>query len=262
MPTATHLHRPGRRVVGSAAVAAPKTIISCRECLNNLPASPAAGQPEPVPPSTVWPAGRGVSRAKTGLAVRRRWHEVGQAVEKLAGREVDDAVLTGAGGLAPAARSDPRAAVVAGQRERGRSQSRGCRSGDAPTTPPRRASGPASRRGCERRAGFPARSCQRGSSTASSRRVRRPAWPWRASPLGWASTWNDGREWRRRPGRDRRPDAVGGLRASAQSFQRTVPATTVFPETLWRSRRGSPDPACGRRRRAGAAACSRGCRSR
>ena len=149
----------------------------------------------------------------TGRARRStKWHEVGQAVEKLAGREVDDAVLSGAGDLAPAARSAPLAAVMAGQRDRGRSRSRGCRSGDTPATPPRRASGPASRRGCQRRAGFPARSCQRGSSTPSSRRVPRPAWPWRASPLGWASTWNDGREWRRPPGRDRRPDAVGGPR--------------------------------------------------
>jgi hypothetical protein len=40
MPTATHHHRPGRRVVGSAAIAGHKTIISCRECLNNLPGSP------------------------------------------------------------------------------------------------------------------------------------------------------------------------------------------------------------------------------
>ncbi len=59
---------------------------------------------------------RGEDAVVAMAVLPRRWHEVGEAVEKLAGREVDDAVLSGAGGRAPAARSDPLAALVAGQR--------------------------------------------------------------------------------------------------------------------------------------------------
>ena len=45
-----------------------------------------------------------------------RRHEIGQAVEELPRRQINDAVLSRGGGLAPAARSDPLAAIVAGQR--------------------------------------------------------------------------------------------------------------------------------------------------
>jgi hypothetical protein len=263
MPTATHhYHRPGRRVVGSAAIAGHKTIISCRECLSNLPAIPAAGQPEPVPPSTVWPAGRGVSRAKTGLAVRgggtrsaRRsrnsqgersmtpccpepatlrlrpgpphWPRLWRGSASAGEAEAEDAAAE----ILPQLRLDVR-------RDRPLAEAA---SGE-PAFQPGRASGdrrPRLHGGCDGRPG-------RGGRLLSD--GRRPG-----------MTGASGGD--RRGGTDV-PTPLEGRVASAQSFQRTVPATTVFPGTLWRSRRGSPDPACGRRRRGVAAACSRGCRSR
>jgi hypothetical protein len=43
----------------------------------------------------------------------RRGHEICQPVEKLAGREIDDAVPSGVGGLALPTGADPLAALVA-----------------------------------------------------------------------------------------------------------------------------------------------------
>jgi hypothetical protein len=46
----------------------------------------------------------------------RRGHEVGQTIEKLPRREINDAVLSRGGGLALSARADPCATLVPGQR--------------------------------------------------------------------------------------------------------------------------------------------------
>jgi hypothetical protein len=59
---------------------------------------------------------RGEDAVVAVAVLPRRRHEIGQAIEKLPRRKVDEAVLTRGGGLALPAGADPLPALVAGQR--------------------------------------------------------------------------------------------------------------------------------------------------